>query len=69
MDTSPTYRVGNLVYTKRGLLSLFLWLIWFDFCFQLMEMVIPPVLQFRLKNDLKADAFIFTLFMNNFNQK
>ena len=64
MDATPNYRVGNLVYTKRGLLSLFLWLIWFDFCFQLMEMVIPPVLQFRLKNDLKADAFLFTLFMS-----
>ena len=58
-----TYRVGNLVYTKKGLILLFFWLLWFDFCFSIMETVLGPIIQFRLKNDLKADALLFTMFV------
>lgn len=62
-DTPKSFRVGNLVYTKRGLLALFFWLLWFDFCFSIMETVLGPIIQFRLKNDLNADAFLFTMFV------
>jgi MFS family permease len=37
------YRVGTLEYTKRGLIVLFFWLLWGDFCFCLMESVFPSV--------------------------
>ncbi len=44
------YRVGSLVYTKRGLLVLFFWLLWGDFIFIIMESVgrILPVMLKRL---------------------
>ena len=61
---APTvYRVRNLVYTRRGLLALFFWLLWFDFCFSIMETVLGPIIQFRLKTDLHADSLLFTLFV------
>ncbi|MFA5866316.1 MAG: MFS transporter [Phycisphaerae bacterium] len=52
MIASPTescYRVGTLTYTKAGLVTLFAWLLWGDFCFTLMETVIPSVLPLKLK--------------------
>ena len=58
-----TYHVGNLEYTKAGLLALFFWLLWGDFCFVLMEGAFGPILQFRLLNDLKADPVFYTLIM------
>ena len=58
-----TFHVGNLVYTRKGLVLLFFWLLWFDFCFSIMETVLGPIIQFRLKNDLHADSFLFTLFV------
>jgi len=33
------YSVGTLTYTKYGLFVLFAWLLWGDFCFQIMESV------------------------------
>jgi len=62
-DAKPVFHVGNLVYTRKGLLALFFWLLWFDFCFSLMETVLAPIIAFRLKNDLRADSFLFTLFV------
>jgi len=64
MDEIKTYHVGNLVYTKRTLFALFFWLLWFDFSFMLMEAVINPILQFRLKNDLKADSVMYLMIMS-----
>ena len=58
-----TFRVGNIIYTKRGLMALFFWLLWFDFCFSIMETVLGPILQFRLKNDLHADSFLYTVLL------
>ena len=60
---AKTCRVGNLVYTRKGLIALFFWLLWFDFCFTLMETVLGPVIQFRLVNDLNADPFLYTMFI------
>ncbi len=43
------YRCGTLVYTKRGLVMLFAWLLWGDFCFTLMETVVPSILPLKLR--------------------
>lgn len=58
---SGVVRVGNLGYTWFGLLLLFSWLLWFDFCFTLMETVLGPIIQFRLANDLNMDSFWYML--------
>jgi MFS family permease len=42
------YRTGTLTYTKAGLVSLFFFLLWGDFCFQLMETVMPSLLPLEL---------------------
>ncbi len=45
-----TWKCGSLVYTKRGLIALFGWLLWGDFCFTLMEAVVPSILPLHLRN-------------------
>ena len=45
-----TYHCGTLTYTKMGLLAIFAWLLWGDFCFTLMEAVVPSVLPLKLKD-------------------
>ena len=40
---------GTLTYTRTGLVMLFLWLLWGDFCFTLMEQVIPSIMPLKLK--------------------
>jgi Na+/melibiose symporter-like transporter len=42
-------RVGTLQYTKAGLALVFIWLLWGDFAFQLMEFVAPSIVPLRLK--------------------
>lgn len=50
-ETAPkTYRCGTLTYTKGGLVALFSWLLWGDFCFTLMEAVVPSILPLKLKD-------------------
>ena len=44
-----TYRCGSLTYTKAGLVGIFAWLLWGDFCLMLMEAVVPSVLPLKLK--------------------
>ncbi|MEI8245714.1 MAG: MFS transporter [Lentisphaerota bacterium] len=48
--SKPLYRCGTLTYTRVGLIALFGWLLWGDFCFTLMEAIVPSVLPFKLKN-------------------
>jgi len=48
-DGGRDYHCGTLTYTKLGLGALFAWLLWGDFCFQLMETVAPSVLPLKLK--------------------
>jgi Na+/melibiose symporter-like transporter len=48
--SSDRFRVGTLTYTKAGLVTLFIWLMWGDFCFTLMETVIPSILPLKLKS-------------------
>ena len=45
-----TYHCGTLTYTKAGLGALFGWLLWGDFCFTLMEAVVPSILPLKLKD-------------------
>ena len=47
--SSKTYHCGTLTYTKVGLVMLFGWLLWGDFCFTLMEAVVPSILPLKLK--------------------
>jgi maltose/moltooligosaccharide transporter len=45
-DSTP-YKVGTLAYTKAGLITVFLFLLWGDFCFTLMEIVVPSILPLK----------------------
>lgn len=45
-------KAGNVSYTQVGLLMLFGWALWFDFCFSIMEGVLGNILQLRLITDL-----------------
>lgn len=56
--------VGTLAYTRSGLLVLFAWLIWGDFCITLMEQVIPSILPLKLK-DLNAPDWVLSLIVTS----
>ena len=56
-------RVGTLTYTKAGLFALFFWLLWGDFCFTLMETVIPSITPLMLDR-LGAPASLISLLMS-----
>ena len=45
-----TYNCGTLTYTKIGLFAIFAWMLWGDFCFTLMEAVVPSILPLKLKS-------------------
>lgn len=47
-EKGKTYRCGTLTYTKAGVIAIFAWLLWGDFCFTLMEVVVPNVLPLKL---------------------
>lgn len=49
-EQDPVYRCGPLVYTKLGLVALFAWLLWGDFCYTVMEAVAPSVVPLKLKS-------------------
>ncbi|MGE4565850.1 MAG: MFS transporter [Victivallaceae bacterium] len=49
-DQPAVFRCGTLEYTKIGLMSLFVWLLWGDFCFTLMETIVPSIVPLKLKN-------------------
>lgn len=46
---SKTYHCGTLTYSSMGLFVLFAWLLWGDFCFTMMEAVVPSILPLKLK--------------------
>jgi maltose/moltooligosaccharide transporter len=52
------YQVGTLVYTKMGLVGVFFWILWGDFCFQLMETIMPALLPLNLKDAGASDTWI-----------
>ncbi|MFA5863942.1 MAG: MFS transporter [Phycisphaerae bacterium] len=61
-EDADRYRAGTLTYTRMGLITLFLWLLWGDFCFTLMETVIPTVLPLKLRS-LGAPNWLLGLFI------
>ena len=56
------YHCGTLTYTKAGLVALFGWLLWGDFCFTLMETVVPSVMPLKLK-DLGCSNWLMGLIL------
>jgi MFS family permease len=56
----PLYYVGTLVYTRAGLASLFMWILWGDFCFTMMETVVPSIVPLRMR-ELQSPNWIMGL--------
>jgi MFS family permease len=50
LSVGKSYHCGTLTYTKVGLFVLFAWLLWGDFCFTMMEAVVPSILPLKLKS-------------------
>jgi maltose/moltooligosaccharide transporter len=46
---SALFYVGTLVYSRAGLAWVFVWLLWGDFCFTMMEHIVPSIIPLRLK--------------------
>jgi maltose/moltooligosaccharide transporter len=46
--SSPDYRVGTLTYTRLGLFMMFVWLLWGDLVWSLMETVFPASMPLQL---------------------
>ncbi|MFA5203205.1 MAG: hypothetical protein WC708_02275 [Lentisphaeria bacterium] len=49
LSPPPVYHVGTLTYTKSKLAVLFCWLLWGDFCYMLMETVVPSILPLKFR--------------------
>lgn len=49
VNKGPLFYVGTLIYSKAGLAWLFTWLLWGDFCFTMMETVVPSIVPLRLR--------------------
>lgn len=58
----PLYYVGTLVYSRAGLAWVFMWLLWGDFCFTMMETVVPSIVPLRL-NELQSPNWVLGLIM------
>jgi len=56
------YQVGTLQYTRRGLIVLFAWLLWGDFCFMMMETVVPAIAPLQLQG-LAAPNWLIAFIM------
>jgi maltose/moltooligosaccharide transporter len=56
--TAVLYRAGTLVYTRMGLVGLFFWLLWGDFCFTLMERVVPTIVPLQLQQMQASNVLI-----------
>lgn len=57
-----TYHCGTLTYTKIGLIGLFASLLWGDFCYTLMESIVPSILPLKLK-DLGCSNWLMGLIL------
>ena len=58
------YRIGSIQYTKMGLVALFFWLLWGDFCFTLMETVVPSIIPLQL-NSMNAPNWLIGLIVTS----
>jgi len=61
-EADARFRVGTLRYTKASLAAVFIWLLWGDFVFTLMEAVAPSIVPLRLK-DLGLSDFLLPIVM------
>jgi maltose/moltooligosaccharide transporter len=61
VGASKTYRCGTLTYTKATLISLFLWLLWGDFVFVVMEAVVPSIVPLKLNSLGASNTTIGTI--------
>ena len=44
VNGKTVYHCGTLDYTRKTLIYLFIWMLWGDFCYTMMEMLIPTLL-------------------------
>lgn len=58
----PRLRVGSLRYTMAGLMWVFVWLLWGDFCFTVMEYVNGSIVPLRLR-ELKAPDWVLPVIL------
>lgn len=65
VPADPRYTCGTLSYTRGQLVKLFAWLLWGDFCFMLMETVVPSILPLKLRH-LDSPNWIIALIMTTF---
>ncbi len=63
-DPVASYRIGTIQYTKMGLIALFFWLLWGDFCFTLMETVVPSIIPLQL-NSMNAPNWLIGLIVTS----
>ncbi|HSI07008.1 MAG TPA: MFS transporter [Rariglobus sp.] len=57
------FKVGTLSYTKAGMITVFLFLLWGDFCFTLMETVVPTLMPLKF-NSIGAPNWVLGLVMS-----
>ena len=58
VDGKTRYLCGTLSYTKWGLVNLFIWMLWGDFCYTMMEQLIPTLLPLLLKQNQASNLLI-----------
>lgn len=62
VEADTRYRAGTLQFTKASLAMLFVWLMWGDFCFTLLETVEPTIMPFMM-DKLKASSTMISIFL------
>ncbi|MFA5205364.1 MAG: MFS transporter [Lentisphaeria bacterium] len=64
-EQPKTYHVGSLTYTRPQLAMVLFWLLWGDFCYMLMESVVPSILPLKFKalgaSNMTMALFVTTL--------
>ena len=63
-DSPEVYKCGSLIYTKRGLIAMFAWMLWGDFCFTLMETIVPSIIPLKM-NSMGASGTLISLMMTS----
>lgn len=58
----PRLHVGSLRYTMAGLMCVFVWLLWGDFCFTVMEFVNGQIVPLRLR-ELNAPDWVLPIIL------
>jgi len=56
------YHAGTLTYTKSALVKLYTWLLWGDFCYFMVETVVPSIIPLKFKH-LGASNFLMGIIL------